>query len=105
MTEKEKTKGQLRYKWTKFDIQGSKVWYSEAGDVNLKAWGKYQGFPRGMEHLRPFADGDRSSNHMAHRPKKEEFDFDTADFDTLIECQLAVEEAYENWKKKQAKRP
>ncbi|TSC74500.1 MAG: hypothetical protein G01um101444_270 [Parcubacteria group bacterium Gr01-1014_44] len=99
----ETKKGQLRYKWNKLNIQGSKVWTSEAGDVNLKAWGKYQGFPHGLENSRPFADGDRSANHVAHRPKKDEFDEDTTDFDTLIDCQLAVEVAHENWKKKLAK--
>ncbi len=98
-------KDQLRYKWIKQNFQGSQIWLSEAGSVNLKAWGKYEGFPRGLENLQPFADGDRSSNHMAKRPKKEEFVFndDTTDFDTLIDCQLAVEKAHDEWKKKQKK--
>lgn len=99
----EKKKGQLRYKWTALNIQGSKVWSSEVGEVNLKAWGKYQGFPKCLEHLRPFADGDHSSNHMAKRPKHDEFDDNVNDFDTLIDCQLAVEKAHEDWQKKQKK--
>jgi len=93
----ETKKDQLRYKWTKVAIRGTGCWSSEAGSVNLKAWGKYQGFPKGLEHLRPFADGDRSANHMAHRPRKDQFDSDTTDFDTLIDCQLAVEKAHEDW--------
>lgn len=97
-------KGQLHYKWTKVNIQGSKDWFSEAGDVTLKAWGKYEGFPKSLEHLRPFADDDRSANHMAHRPPKDHFDSDTTDFDTLIDCQLAVEKAHDDWKKEQEKR-
>ncbi len=94
-------KDQLRHKWVKQNFQGSQVWLSEAGSVNLKAWGKYEGFPRGLENLRPFADDDRSSNHMAKRPKKDDLDDVVNDFDTLIDCQLAVEKAHDNWQKKQ----
>jgi len=96
--------GQLRYKWTKQNIQGSKVWTSEVGDVCLKAWGKYVGFPKCLEHLRPSADGDRSTNHMVHRFRKDGFDSDNTDFDTLIDCQLAVEKVHEGWRKTKEKR-
>ncbi|OGN13671.1 MAG: hypothetical protein A3C71_00530 [Candidatus Yanofskybacteria bacterium RIFCSPHIGHO2_02_FULL_43_15c] len=99
----ESKKGQLHYKWTKVNVGGSKVWTSEAGNVSLKAWGKYQGFPKGLERLHPFADDDRSANHMAHRPKRDQFDSDTTDFDTLVDCQLAVEKAHEYWQKKNKK--
>ena len=97
----ESKKGQLRYKWTRFGGQLKNGWSSEAGDVCLKAGGKYEGFPRGLDHLRPFADGDRSANHLARRPKKDEFDNETTEFDTLVDCQLAVEKAHEDWQKKQ----
>lgn len=95
----EEKKEGLRYKWTAHNIQGSKVWSSEVGDVNLKAWGKYQGFPHCLQDRRPFADGDHSSNHMAKRPKKDDLDGDVNDFDTLVDCQLAVEKAHDEWQK------
>ena len=33
--------------------------------------------------------------------KKDEFDNETTEFDTLVDCQLAVEKAHEDWQKKQ----
>jgi len=94
----ETKKEKLRYKWTKTSDDS---WVSEVGSVAKKAWKKYEGFPNCLSHLQPRADDDRGTPHMAHRPAKDQFDR-AIDFDTLIDCQLAVEKAHEEWEQKQA---
>ncbi len=95
----ETKKGKLRYKWSK---TGKYSWTSEIGNVAKKAGGKYEGFPNCLRHLKPHADDDKSTPHMAHRPARDRFDR-AIDFDTLIDCQLAVEEAHQKWEREQAK--
>lgn len=95
----ETKKGKLRYKWSK---TGKYSWTSEVGSVAKKDWGKYEGFPNCLSHLQPHADDDRDTPHMAHRPAKDQFDR-AIDFDTLIDCQLAVEEAHQKWEERQSK--
>lgn len=96
----ETKKGKLRYKWAK---AGNSSWVSEVGSVEKKAWGKYEGWPNCLRHLAPHAEDDRSTRHMVHRPERDQLDDQTTDFDTLIDCQLAVEKAHQKWEREQAK--
>ncbi len=95
----ETNKGKLRYKWAKTDKYS---WTSKIGSVTKKDRGKYEGFPSCLRHLTPRADDDRGTPHMAHRAAKDQFDH-AIDFVTLIDCQLAVEEAHQKQEQKQAK--
>ena len=90
-------KDELRLEWREY-LENN--WISEAGSINKKVWGKYEGWPNCLKHLAPYGDDDRSTGNMVHRPKRDVFDVRTIDFDTLIDCKLAEEEAhFKNLKK------
>lgn len=84
-----------RYKWTKDLASGS--WVSKVGSVVRRPWGEFNGFPYCLRNKAPDA-----YNHMVHRPKGHilEYRSETIHFTTLVTCQLAVEKADRDWKRK-----
>ena len=87
----EAKKSKLRTEWKEI-FDG--CWSSEAGSVSKKAWGKFEGLPGCWRDRAPYGEDDRSSGNMVHRSKQGNLDDRTTDFDTLIDCQLAVEQAH-----------